>query len=328
MDNKLNIIVEKLPNDKPLTIHDQTFISEKLLKKNLQFAVLTRLTFFEIKFENIDLNNASFFNCKFNNCSFTHVNLLNCKFSDTIFKNCHFKNANLTKANFSRGILQNSTFMNSNLTASNFSNLKLMQLKFEDTNLNLINAQSIKFWDWKLKQWDEIEGSYNFEIFLKDMNCDGYTNQKIRYNYQKYVELIKYKNSLIKQNKNFQDENYLKYLELLEYSVQISDYLHWSRKDDYFQLIADFLNLKITGKTFDSKFCTMFEAIEKTYQLLTENYEMLKYIKPSSISFEFATWVLEIYYCCEEFAFDKNEEKFRNEVIDIFPRIQKYKSTN
>jgi len=80
----------------------------------------------------------------------------------------------------------------------------------------------------------------------------------------------------------------------------------------------------------------MVEAIEKKCLLFTKNYELLKNIKPSSISFEFAKWISEIYLCCDEFypdfdekdppdfPFAKNEEDFRNAVADIFPQIQKY----
>jgi len=109
----------------------------------------------------------------------------------------------------------------------------------------------------------------------------------MQYNYQKYVELLKHDDSLRKQNKFLKDENKLKYLELKNYSLQINEHLHWSQKDEYLQLIEDFLSFKINGKTFESKFCSMVEAIEKKCRLLTKNYEMLKNIKPSSISFEF-----------------------------------------
>ena len=109
----------------------------------------------------------------------------------------------------------------------------------------------------------------------------------MQYNYQKYVELLKYDDSLRKQNKFLKDENKLKYLELKNYSLQINEHLHWSQKDEYLQLIEDFLSFKINGKTFESKFCSMVEAIEKKCRLLTKNYEMLKNIKPSSISYLF-----------------------------------------
>ena len=54
----------------------------------------------------------------------------------------------------------------------------------------------------------------------------------MQYNYQKYVELLKYNDSLRKQNKCLKDENKLKYLELGNYSLQINEHLHWSQKDE------------------------------------------------------------------------------------------------
>ena len=85
------------------------------------------------------------------------------------------------------------------------------------------------------------------------------------------------------------------------YSLQINEHLHWSNKEQYLQLIEEFLSFKINGKTFESKFCNMVEAIEKKCLLLTKNYEILNNTKPSSISFEFAKWISEIYLCCDEF---------------------------
>jgi len=158
----------------------------------------------------------------------------------------------------------------------------------------------------------------------------------MQYNYQKYIELLKYENLLRKQNKFLEDENKLKYLELKNYSLQINEHLHWSQKNEYLQLIEDFLSFKINGEKFESKFCSIVEAIEKECLLLTKDYERLKTIEPNPISFEFAKWISEIYLCCDEFypdfdekdppdfPFAKNEEQFRDAVTNIFPQIQKY----
>ena len=94
----------------------------------------------------------------------------------------------------------------------------------------------------------------------------------MQYNYQKYIELLKYEDLLRKQNKFLEDENKLKYLELKNYSLQINEHLHWSQKNEYLQLIEDFLSFKINGEKFESKFCSMVEAIEKECLLLTKNY--------------------------------------------------------
>ena len=158
----------------------------------------------------------------------------------------------------------------------------------------------------------------------------------MQYNYQKYVELLKYEDSIQKQNKFLEDEDKLKYLELENYSLQINEHLHWLEKDKYLELIENFLSFKINGKTFESQFSSMVQAIEKKCRLVTKNYEMLKNTKPSSVSFEFAKWISEIYLCCEEFypdfdkkdppdfLFAKNEEDFQDAVADIVSQIKKY----
>lgn len=158
----------------------------------------------------------------------------------------------------------------------------------------------------------------------------------MEYNYQKYVELLKYDDLLRKQNKFLEDENKLKYLELTNYSLQINEHLHWSQKDEYLQLIEDFLSFKINAKTFDTQFSYKVQEIERESRLLFKNYEELKNIKPSSISVEFAEWISEIYLCCDEFypdfdekdppdfQFAKNEEQLRDAVNSLLTEIKKY----
>jgi Txe/YoeB family toxin of Txe-Axe toxin-antitoxin module len=158
----------------------------------------------------------------------------------------------------------------------------------------------------------------------------------MQYNYQKYIKLLKYDDSFRKKTKFLEDENKLKYLELKNYSRQINEHLHWYQKNEYLQLIEDFLSFKINGKKFESKFCSMVEAIEKECLLLTKNYERLKTIELNPISFGFAKWISEIYFCCDElysdfdkkdppdFPFAKTEEQLRDAVKSLFPEIQKY----
>jgi hypothetical protein len=130
----------------------------------------------------------------------------------------------------------------------------------------------------------------------------------MKYNYQKHIELLKYNDLLEKQNKFLIDEDKLKYLEMRKYSLQINEHLHWSQKDDYLELIEDFLSFKINGKQFDKKFCSMLQAIEKKSRLLHKNYEILKDIKPSDISVDFGQPISEIYLCCDEFYPDFDEK--------------------
>ena len=155
------------------------------------------------------------------------------------------------------------------------------------------------------------------------------------YNCDEHIQLLNYQQKLKEQNKSLINENPIKYSKLLNYSARISEYLHWSQKNYYLQIIKDFLNFKIDGKEFDKKFSKMVTVIEKKARLLFKNYEDLKRIKPSPRSLGFEMWISEIYLCCNAFyedydlkegknSFLKTEEQLRDAVKSLFPKIQKY----
>ena len=157
----------------------------------------------------------------------------------------------------------------------------------------------------------------------------------MKYNCGEHIKFLNYEQELNKQNKSLITEDPIKYSKLLEYSAIISEYLHWSQKNEYLQLIKDFLNSKIDGKEFDNKFSKMVTEIEKKSNLLFKNYEELKRIEPSPRSLGFEKWISEIYLCCNEFYEDydlnegedkflKTEEQLWDAVKSLFPEIQKY----
>ncbi len=136
----------------------------------------------------------------------------------------------------------------------------------------------------------------------------------IKYNDEEYIKLLNYQQELKKQKKSLSSQDPIKYTKLLNYSVMISDYLHWSQKNEYLQLINDFLNFKIDGTEFDNKFSKMVAVIEKKSMLLRKNYEELRCIEPSSMSIGFGIGISEIYLCCTEFYSDFNEDEDRTEM--------------
>ena len=85
----------------------------------------------------------------------------------------------------------------------------------------------------------------------------------MKYNCGEHIQFLNYQQELKKQNKSLRTQDPIKYSKLRKYSARISQYLHWSQKNDYLQLIKDFLNSKIDGKEFDKKFSKMVTVIEK-----------------------------------------------------------------
>ena len=101
----------------------------------------------------------------------------------------------------------------------------------------------------------------------------------------------------------------IKYSKLLDYSVIITDHLHWSQKNEYLQLIKNFLNFQIDAKEFDKNFSEMVRMVEEKSNLLSKNYKELKCIQPNPMSVRFGMWISEIYLCCNEFYFAVHRDR-------------------
>jgi len=157
----------------------------------------------------------------------------------------------------------------------------------------------------------------------------------MKYNHQEHIRLLNYEHELEKQNKSLIKYDPIKYANLLKYRLIISEYFHWSQKNEYLELIKKFLNFEINGKEFDEKFSKMVTEIEKRSKPLPQNYEELRCVEPDPRSVGFGEGISEIYLCCNEFYeyYDlskgenpalKTEEQLRDAVTNLLPEIQKY----
>lgn len=62
----------------------------------------------------------------------------------------------------------------------------------------------------------------------------------------------------------------------------ITEYLHWSQKNKYLQLIKDFLNSKIDAEEFDKEFYKMLRVIKKNivyYLVIMKSSNLLNQIQ-------------------------------------------------
>jgi hypothetical protein len=53
----------------------------------------------------------------------------------------------------------------------------------------------------------------------------------MEYNFEEYIRLLDYQQTLNEQNKSLEIEDYMGYLKLLRYSSRLSDYLYWLKRD-------------------------------------------------------------------------------------------------
>ena len=158
----------------------------------------------------------------------------------------------------------------------------------------------------------------------------------MEYNSKIYLELLRYDQSLKKNGNSLQEQDKAKYLKLLNYSVKVSDHVHWQQKSEYLNVMKNFVDLKINGKQFVSQFNKIHRANEEAVKMLKTDLKQLNIFQPNPKSFGFTEWTSEIDLGCDEFypdfqlqdqvefAFARDEENFRTFVADIIPQMQKY----
>jgi len=151
-----------------------------------------------------------------------------------------------------------------------------------------------------------------------------------------YIELLEYDRSLKKDGTSLEKQDREKYLKLLNYSVKLSDHVHWQQKKDYLNLMKSFVDLKIDGKQFVSQFNKLHGSNQEAVKFLETDLKQLNTFELNPKSFGFSEWTSEIDLACDEFypdfqpqdqvefAFARDEENLRTFVANIIPEIQKY----
>ena len=105
---------------------------------------------------------------------------------------------------------------------------------------------------------------------------------------------------------------------LRTYSIILIDHLNWEIRDQYLELLENYMEGKIDSFNFIMKFEERYESIEKVADLLKSNRVLLS---PDENSLDFGDLLSEIDSCCKVYSDDP--EPFRNkfEIGDVEFRI-------
>ena len=147
------------------------------------------------------------------------------------------------------------------------------------------------------------------------------------YNKTHYLELLQYSQDLESQGKSFWDEKE-KYLEFLRYRILLNDHFYYQEKDQYVSLLKDFIDRKIDGIEFETKFLKMFNEDGDRHELFQTDFEKLKNFEPDPKSKGFSALLTTIFEDCDRFDPDPQEDyeiseaELRDSVRKIFLEIQ------
>ena len=105
---------------------------------------------------------------------------------------------------------------------------------------------------------------------------------------------------------------------LRTYSIILIDHLNWEIRDQYLELLDNYMEAKIDSFNFIMKFEERYDSIEKVADLLKSKQVLLS---PDENSLDFGDLLSEIESCCKVYSDDP--EPFRNkfEIGDVEFRI-------
>jgi hypothetical protein len=139
-------------------------------------------------------------------------------------------------------------------------------------------------------------------------------------NYDKKLHL-----ELLKDSEDLTGELRLKFL---HYSAIQFNHLNWEIRDQYLELLHNYIKEKIDSFNFIIKFEERYDSIEKVADLLKSNRVLLS---PDENSLDFGDFLSAIDSCCKVYSdnpepfqqeCELNDVEFHNEIKKIYSKIQ------
>jgi hypothetical protein len=152
----------------------------------------------------------------------------------------------------------------------------------------------------------------------------------LNYNKKRHLELLKYSQDLKQQGKSIHDESRKDYLELLKYSAMLNRHLYWETRDQYLELLNEFMEKKIDITEFCDTFCRRSELNDEAVDMLNSNLILLS---PHEKSIEFSNFMGQIFDCCEvcngdpeplRESYEIGHTEFQHLVEKIYFSLQKF----
>ena len=123
----------------------------------------------------------------------------------------------------------------------------------------------------------------------------------LNYNKKRHLELLN------KQGDEFKSK-------LRTYSIILIDQLNWEIRDQYLELVEEYIEKKIDSFNFRIRFSERYESIEKVADLLKSNRVLLS---PNKNSLDFGDLLSKIDDCCKAYSDDPEPYRNKFEIGDV-----------
>lgn len=117
---------------------------------------------------------------------------------------------------------------------------------------------------------------------------------------------------------------------LLPYSIILINHLNWEIRDQYLELLENYIEKKINSFNFRIIFSERYQSVEKIEELLESNRILLS---PDKNSLDFGNLLSKIDGWCQDYSddsesslnkFEISEDEFRISIEEIYLEIQNF----
>jgi len=160
------------------------------------------------------------------------------------------------------------------------------------------------------------------------------TNQTMEYNKKKYLELKELEKFFQDQGKALHIEDYNSSVELVHQQAELSTYLFWQDRNNYASILKSYINGSneiISEYHFISKFQDLWYKNINDFLDIRNNFDPSKLnFDPSQESIEFYELAEEIFWICEYFENDEDDETefnnvwFKNSLKEVLLKMENY----
>ena len=147
-------------------------------------------------------------------------------------------------------------------------------------------------------------------------------NQHITINEeQNFFKLLEYSNQLKRNKDRLKTKDFEAFKTLLGFLVKIENNLHYSEKQEYIDLVKDFLDDKITADDFSYSFMAIYEGINKICSKMQreESPELASLLNPCRS--ELGKLLIKIYGSCDAFSPDPESTMSNEQELKDYAQI-------
>lgn len=147
----------------------------------------------------------------------------------------------------------------------------------------------------------------------------------LKYNLERHIELLKKEKNIRNEKKSFLKENRKEAFELLDYNIHVEEHIEWEERFEIASVIENFLDKQINAHEFhDCVFGLRRKHIQKCERFLLKLVsEEIKNFYPNKNALKVKGFLSALYFECEHFETNFNEEELYNSIKSGFFKFQK-----